>query len=482
MDSPRVFISYANHKSGNHCYRVLALAEALERYGIEVIFDQYEPNQPLPWAKWMESAVKNADFVLCVCDERYCERFLEEQNESEGLGVQYEGTLISNTLSGKRADRMRFLVLQFDQIEITQIPLCLRGNNRYAVKTFTFDDGEFERLYRVITNQPESERPTRGDIVRLPLKEPRAPRLHAPVEAMRIEYGSVSGEEISPARVRFEGRTIPGKGDFLRRKALQSLQGSMAAFNNLDYPRALQLATNALSADGSLSYALYVAGRASFHVGEYDNAVTLLKGYTVEHAEDLSARMWLQRARSANGESDALLLASECYAENSENPSVVIGFCNLLMDMGKVAQAEQEFLKFFGRTHDSCLESQRAVCLWRLGKVEDSILLLEAVKPKTAVDWLNLGVGHAEAGRFGMAIECLTQGLELQPSNQFGKFALAEIYSLTGDVEACLMKLLELHRVGSVYVGRLADYRTFDRVRSDPGFAAMEKALSKKLR
>ena len=66
--SPRVFISYS-HDNGEHCDRVLGLAQQLRRDGIDVELDQFHQYELVHWPRWCEEQLRpaNSDFVLCVC-------------------------------------------------------------------------------------------------------------------------------------------------------------------------------------------------------------------------------------------------------------------------------------------------------------------------------------------------------------------------------------------------------------------------------
>src|SRR5947209_1554166 len=122
--SPKVFISYAWEGQSHHD-RVLALADWLESKGLELIFDQYDSNPLVPWPKWMAQAVDGADFILSICSKAYYDRVTEEQPAGEGLGAQWEGSLIYNVLSADPVRRNKFVVIQFSQLDLDTIPLGL---------------------------------------------------------------------------------------------------------------------------------------------------------------------------------------------------------------------------------------------------------------------------------------------------------------------------------------------------------------------
>jgi hypothetical protein len=71
--SPRVFISYS-HDSEENAARVLRLANDLRSDGIEAIIDQYITSPSEGWPRWMDTHVRDDDFVVMVCTETYCRR------------------------------------------------------------------------------------------------------------------------------------------------------------------------------------------------------------------------------------------------------------------------------------------------------------------------------------------------------------------------------------------------------------------------
>src|SRR3712207_3824521 len=95
--APKVFISYS-HDSDQHAARVLALADRLEKDGIAVTLDQYDPQPEQGWPLWTEKNLDAADFVLLVCTETYRRRILGEEEPGRGLGVRWEGNLIYNRI------------------------------------------------------------------------------------------------------------------------------------------------------------------------------------------------------------------------------------------------------------------------------------------------------------------------------------------------------------------------------------------------
>lgn len=94
----RVFISYS-HDSDEHRQRVLDLANALRRQGIDAWIDRFEPWPAIGWPLWMERQIAAADRILVVCTPTYRKRFDRlEKAPGVGRGVAWEGLLLRNWL------------------------------------------------------------------------------------------------------------------------------------------------------------------------------------------------------------------------------------------------------------------------------------------------------------------------------------------------------------------------------------------------
>ena len=90
-----VFISYAR-ESHAHLAKVQAFADRLRDLGLRVLFDEYEPNPPEGWPRWMEKCVRSADYVLLICTETYSKRIALKEARGVGAGVRLEGELVYN--------------------------------------------------------------------------------------------------------------------------------------------------------------------------------------------------------------------------------------------------------------------------------------------------------------------------------------------------------------------------------------------------
>jgi len=161
--NPTVFISYS-HDSKHHQDRVLQLSNKLRNEGIDCILDQYEDSPPEGWPKWMDSNVKNCDFVLIICTETYYNRTIG--NDEKGMGIKWESTLIYQQLYNAGSNNTKFIPIHFNEGKFEHIPEPLQGATSYNVDNPENYENLYWRLRGVKTKKPEL-----GKLRELPEKE-----------------------------------------------------------------------------------------------------------------------------------------------------------------------------------------------------------------------------------------------------------------------------------------------------------------------
>lgn len=172
---PKVFISYS-WDDENHKEWVLNFATRLKNDGINVILDQWhaKPGDQLP--EFMERAVKDSQFVLCICTPGY-----KKKSEKRGGGAGYEGHIITGEMFTHRNQRKFIPILRsgkwkgaapswmigkvyidlfgnpYSEKNYKELLMTLQGKNRKApsVEKFTTvksgdDDENFEFVNREI--------------------------------------------------------------------------------------------------------------------------------------------------------------------------------------------------------------------------------------------------------------------------------------------------------------------------------------------
>jgi SEFIR domain len=160
---PKVFISYS-HDSPDHIDRVLGISNRLRADGVDCNIDQYEVSPSEGWPRWTADQIEQADFVLVVCTEKYSQRFRAKEGVGVGLGVKWEGAVITQDLYDAEAYNTKFIPVIFVPQDAKYIPNVLRGATRYEVGA---KDG-YDSLYRHLTNQRSIVKPQLGNLRPMP--------------------------------------------------------------------------------------------------------------------------------------------------------------------------------------------------------------------------------------------------------------------------------------------------------------------------
>lgn len=103
---PRAFISYS-HDDAAHREWVRDLASRLRADGVETVLDQWHliPGDQIP--AFMETSVRESDFVLIICTPRYRER-----SDARTGGAGYEGDIMTGEVMTGRSDRKFIPILR----------------------------------------------------------------------------------------------------------------------------------------------------------------------------------------------------------------------------------------------------------------------------------------------------------------------------------------------------------------------------------
>ncbi len=148
----RVFISYS-HDSLEHRANILDLTQELRRAGIDAQIDQFiESSPPLSWPLWMNEQIDQSNFVLVVVTETYATRFMNREQPGRGLGVRWEGNVITSELYYASDDRVKFIPVVVRAKDSTHIPTPLRLTTWYDVGIA--GNRNLKPLLRHLLNQP----------------------------------------------------------------------------------------------------------------------------------------------------------------------------------------------------------------------------------------------------------------------------------------------------------------------------------------
>ncbi len=156
---PTCFVSYS-HETDDHKAWVRKLAEALSGKHVVVRLDQYDLKPGHDLAHYMESAVRETDFVLQVCTPAYAEK----ANSNSG-GVGYEkGVITGEIVSATPGFREKFIPLLRSGSHAEAVPSFLK--NRVFVDFRDDSDDAFEKsveeLAHVLHGVPIHDRPPLG--------------------------------------------------------------------------------------------------------------------------------------------------------------------------------------------------------------------------------------------------------------------------------------------------------------------------------
>ena len=136
---PKVFISYS-WESKDHSDWVNSLADKLLADGIEAIIDSYDvsPGDRLP--KFMESSIKDSDYVIIICTEEYKRK---ANNREKGVG--YESHIISAELYNNHNDRKFIPIIRQGDFN-TAIPTYLDGKLAIDLRGNPFNETSYKDL------------------------------------------------------------------------------------------------------------------------------------------------------------------------------------------------------------------------------------------------------------------------------------------------------------------------------------------------
>lgn len=159
---PSVFISYA-HDDEKHKQRVLEFSDKLiTEGGLDCWIDRYvEGSSPeRGWTSWMEEKIRTSDFVLVVASPDYLKRFNGEEVDGKGKGGKYESMVITQELFDSDSKNKKFYSVLFEKGDAKYIIGPLKPWNYFDLS----NDGGYDGLYRLLTDQIKIVRPAIGKI------------------------------------------------------------------------------------------------------------------------------------------------------------------------------------------------------------------------------------------------------------------------------------------------------------------------------
>ena len=160
--SPKVFISYS-HDSPEHAQAVLDFSARLREDGVETVLDRYTKHPEDGWPRWMMRHIRDADYVLMICTERYYLRVMGDESPGQGMGVRWEGHLILQHVYERGTMTGKFIPLILDETSRRFIPDPFRAFTTYNIR----DDSSYEDLYKRLTDQANEPPAVAGKLKQL---------------------------------------------------------------------------------------------------------------------------------------------------------------------------------------------------------------------------------------------------------------------------------------------------------------------------
>ena len=153
---PRVFLSYS-HEEPEHDQWVMGLGKLLRGNGVDAYLDKWDLIPGQDTAYFMESQIRDSDFVILICTPIYAEK----SNIPRG-GVGYEKNIISAEMLQTSDLRPKFIPVLRKGTFDSALPTYL--GSKYAIN-FREDQNQhsgLDELLRAIYKQPHPEKPTLG--------------------------------------------------------------------------------------------------------------------------------------------------------------------------------------------------------------------------------------------------------------------------------------------------------------------------------
>ncbi|MBN1133452.1 MAG: toll/interleukin-1 receptor domain-containing protein [Methanosarcinaceae archaeon] len=156
MENPTCFISYS-WDNDEHKDWVRALATKLQNKGIETKLDQWDCHLGTDLTKYMETCVRESDFVLLICTPEFCQK----ANTGQG-GVGYEKNIVTGEIFEGISSSKKFVPILRKGRLMDSLPSYLKSK---MFIDFTIDkmfDSKIEELIRHLHHSPKYERPPLG--------------------------------------------------------------------------------------------------------------------------------------------------------------------------------------------------------------------------------------------------------------------------------------------------------------------------------
>ena len=157
MENPTCFISYS-WENDEHKDWVRVLATELQHKGIETKLDQWDCHLGMDLTKYMETCVRDSDFVLLICTPKFCKK----ANTGQG-GVGYEKNIVTGEIFEGISSSKKFVPILRKGSPIDSLPSYLRSRIFIDFRDDNTFDLNIDELIRHLYNSPKYKRPLLGE-------------------------------------------------------------------------------------------------------------------------------------------------------------------------------------------------------------------------------------------------------------------------------------------------------------------------------
>ncbi|PSK98522.1 TIR domain-containing protein [Murinocardiopsis flavida] len=148
----RVFISYS-HDDEDHRFEIANLAQELRKRGIDAWIDLFDEAPPPPsWPLWMYEQIEISDYVILVATETYLRRHLGREVPGRGVGVKWEGSVITADIYHAESDPAKFVPVIVSPSDYAYIPPPFRLTSYYDIGNS--ENWNLDSLVRRLKGQP----------------------------------------------------------------------------------------------------------------------------------------------------------------------------------------------------------------------------------------------------------------------------------------------------------------------------------------
>jgi len=156
MENPTCFISYS-WDNDEHKDWVRVLATELQHKGIETKLDQWDCHLGIDLTKYMETCVRDSDFVLLICTPKFCKK----ANTGQG-GVGYEKNIVTGEIFEGIYSSKKFVPILRKGSSMDSLPSYLRSRMFIDFRNNNTFDSNIDELIRHLHHFPKYKRPPLG--------------------------------------------------------------------------------------------------------------------------------------------------------------------------------------------------------------------------------------------------------------------------------------------------------------------------------